>query len=608
MDSSTPLNPDASAARPNRRLIWAAVLVLVAITLAIYGRSISYSFIDWDDLDLVVHNKMLNPVTLDGVWSVWRHPRVQVWTGVYGAPNLYTPVAYTLWAFVAWLSAMPTPKADGTTLSAAPFHAVNVILHAACVAAVFAVLYQLTMALLAKSRDDKSPRALEAKCIIPSLIGAAVFALHPIQVEAATWISGMNNLLAGLFSVLCIAAYVRSTRPGRQRAWYLMSLFLLVIALLSKPTAVVTPAVVLVMDWLVLGRPWRKVFASVAWLFAITVPFVILGRLLEPGQGIFVPALSDRPAIVSDTLAFYLRQIVWPHLLAIDYGRKPQLVLAQGVQISTIVTLAIAAAFLGLCYWRKQTWVIGALALSFVAILPVSGIVPFGFQVYSTVADRYTYLPILGVAVLITLAVSRVPLRFSRAAWSASAVLIVVLAVLTIRQNGYWRDSSQIALRTLQRSPRSLLAYNILGFTARIEGRFDEAEKWFKQGLAIDPGDGSINLNMGGLMSQRNRWAESVTYYHRALDRGFGDTKALYSLGVDSLKIGDAVHAEQALRMALQLTPKHASALATLGYALAAQGKLDEAEAAFRRSLEIQPDLSLGKKGLAMVLQGTGRN
>ncbi|CAN5533880.1 hypothetical protein BH10PLA1_BH10PLA1_07720 [soil metagenome] len=592
------INPNASAGSAHRRAFWASVLVLVALVLAIYGRSIYYNFIDWDDLDLVLHNTMLNPPSWDGVWSVWAHPRVQVWTGKYGEPNPYTPVAYTVWAFVAWLTQMKSPKVDGTTLTAGPFHAVNVILHAACVAAVFAMLYQITRALLARSREPESRSRIEKRCIIPSLLGAAVFALHPIQVEAATWISGMNNLMAGLFSLLCIAAYVRSTRPGRERFWYAASLVLLVISLLSKPTAVVTPAVLLVMDWLVLGRPFRRAVLSVAWMFALTVPFVILGRLLEPGQGIFVPAFTDRPAIVMDTIAFYLRQIVWPRALAIDYGRTPQVVLAQGVQLSTILTLAVAVALMGVFWWRKQIWAIGAMALFGAAILPVSGIVPFGFQVYSTVADRYAYLPMIGVAVLVTLTLAKLPDRFTRPAWLATAVLAAVLGVFTVLQNGYWRDSSQIALRTLQRSPRSLLAYNILGFTARQEGRLDDAENWFNQGLAIDPNDGIINLNMASLMSQRHRLPESLIHYRRALAQGVGDAKALYSLGVVCMKQGLAPEAEGALRMALKLDPKHASAMATLGYALAAQDKLAEADEAFRAALKMRPNFSIAIAGL----------
>ncbi len=612
-----------------------ALIALALLTLAVYGRNVTFDFINWDDLDLVVQNKMLNPVTPSGLLSVWTQPRVQVWTGKYGAPNLYTPVAYTLWAAAALLGRSSTPDQYGVTLNPMVFHLLNVLLHAGCVLLVFDVLSRLlplprreTRAMEEASDDARAvvgddrlpPNASRSltdveqfsppltfpikedglKPFFPAFIGAAVFAVHPLQAEAVSWISGMNNVLAGLLSVAAMSAYLRSMTSARSRSWYIASIVLLVLGLLSKPTAIVTPAMLLVIDYFIVGRQWRVVLGKVWPLFAVTLPFVILGRMIEPGADIYTPTLAQRVLVMLDTIGFYFSKLAWPHPLLFDYGRIPQIVIEHGVAITSWVALAIVGAIVITSLLKKRPKRVGAVGVFIVGILPVSGITPFSYQVYSTVADRYAYLAMLGAAILVALALNATLAR--RSVRVVAGAVVFVLLVLTFVQSGYWQDSYTVANHALAYNERSFAAHDTLGFVYRRDKQFDQAALHLQQAVAIKPDDPLANMNLGSLLLQLNRPAEAVLYLKRAKDWGYEEPKLLYQLGSAYMQSGRLSEASATFQQVLQRDPNQAAAYSALGYTTAAMGKLDEAEGYLRKALQLDPSYTPAKMGLERVL------
>src|SRR4051794_3776759 len=227
--------------RPRPRLI--RLLIFLSV-LAVFGRLCFYDFSWWDDQGTIHQNPALNPPTLKSI--------ARYWTAIgRSAPlGLYIPVTYTVWGALAKVSYLDQPDEWNIRLNPWVFHAANVLLHGASALAVFAILQLLI------GRDW------------PAAVGALLFALHPVQVEPVGWISGMKDVLYGLLSLIAIWQYLLHTRAARAaraddrksaRVHYAVATVALILAMLSKPTAMVTPLMALILDAIVLRRRYREI-------------------------------------------------------------------------------------------------------------------------------------------------------------------------------------------------------------------------------------------------------------------------------------------------------------------------------------------------------------
>jgi Tfp pilus assembly protein PilF len=534
--------PDSNAAGRLTRL--GALLVLAFATVAALAPVLGFGFTSWDDFETVARNPRLNPPSAAALADFWTHPQM----------DLYIPVTYTLWAGLADAARLERPV-NGSMLDPLPFHAMNLALHLAASIVVLLVLFDLFHSHLA------------------ALIGALLFALHPVQVESVAWVSGMKDLLFALLSLVAIWQYLRlarrdiSAQPIAASAWwggYLLATIAFILAMLSKPAAMILPGVVIVLDWLVIGRPLRRIRRTIWPWILLAIPCAVFTAMFQraPGSAAAAPAIWLRPLVAADAMAFYIFKLIFPISLGIDYGRNPARVIAHGwLYYTWLVPFVVMLA--AILYW-KRTRIVAAGALTMlIVLLPVLGFVPFDFQTYSTVADHYLYLAMLGPALVAAWAVARWP---GRNIIAPAGVLLVLLGARTFAQTWNWRDSTHLFHHALTVNPQSFAAYDSLAAAA----------------------------------IERQDWTSAIALGRRAIQYNPDFAASYLPLAQALGRTGDARGAEQAYRKALSLHPNYPAALSNLSSMLAAEGRLDEAIPLARNAARLQPrsieaHLNLGK-------------
>jgi tetratricopeptide (TPR) repeat protein len=568
-DEAAPKRP-----RDARPAILAVGLLIVLAVFAVFGRTLGYGFVDWDDPLNVSRNPHLTPpVTAAGVAYLWRHPYFE----------LYAPVSYSAWALCAWLG----QKGGGTApFSGAPFHAMNVALHAANALLVFTLLLRLS----GEFGDGYRGRS----AVAAAAIGTLLFAVHPLQVESVAWVTGGNNVVSGFFALLALNAYLSYARcsDGRGRAvpWYAGATALYALALLAKPTAAAVPLVAAVLEVAVLRRPWRRWAPGLLLWAAGAVVLALATRAASPMSRMAaaeVPAWG-RPFLAGDALAFYLGKFVRPHPLAVDYGRHPtRAVLASWWGYATW----LVPAALGLLAWRLRLRGLAAALLVFVAAtLPVLGLVPFYFQRMSTVADRYVYLGLLGPA--LGVAWGPAALRNDRRAapLAAAGAVCAVLGALSWAQAGVWRDTVTLFTHAAAVNPRSAVAHSNLSVALGERGDAAGALREARAAVELGPEDAGRAANLGVALARSGDTAGAREAFARAVTLAPGDASAHYHLGTALADLGRGTEAAAELWEAVRLNPRFAEAWFRLGTTLGgAPGGADEAVLALGESLRLEP-------------------
>jgi Flp pilus assembly protein TadD len=488
--------------------------------------------------------------------SYWREPYM----------DLYVPVTYMVWGVVAGVSY------GDVGLDPRVFHTFNVLLHAGNAALVFLLLRRLL--------GDARTWAAAA--------GAALFAVHPVQVEPVGWVSGMKDLLCGTFTLVSLWAYVvfaqasaaegaSETQRGRRWWYYGLGIFAFVLAMLSKPTAVVTPVMAAAIDVLVLRRRGRDVAVSIAPWLVLAVPCVVWTKHFQAAEHVAdeVPPIWQRVLVATDALAFYLGKLVFPWRLAIDYGRKPLVAVGKGWVYYTWLAPAACAAALLLARRRVSPAVAAGVVLAGLGLLPVLGIVPFDFQAYSTVADHYLYLPMAGLA----LAAAALLGRWPAARWGpAAAAVLLVLTARSMAQAGHWHDNVTL----------------------------------FRHALDVNPYSGPMNKSLAAALRERGELGEALAAAQRAVELDPGDPRSRITLGSVLAASGRLPQAEATFRGALGMVPTRdkevqAFALGQLAGVVAQQGRVEEGQALARQALQLHPDEANAHLNLGIMLAQQGR-
>lgn len=410
---------------------WIALAILL-----VFSPLTRCNFTEWDDPTTLARNPNFNPPTFSGVAQYWRKPHM----------GLYVPVTYTLWAAIAKVSQGTLSNGVGSELKAGPFHTANILLHIASACLVYFILRKLIV----------KPW--------PAALGALLFALHPVQVEPVAWASGLKDLLCGLLSFLAIWQYLHFTE-NRNRGRLILATLAFLAATLSKPTAVMTPVIAFAIDFFFLNRPLRRaIVVPLIWcLIAIPVA-VIAGRVQQIGVIPFVP-FSQRPFIAADAFTFYLQKLLWPAHLAVDYSRRPVVVLAGHYWVAALVSLCVFAVLFKL---RKNRRLLAAALIFIAPLIPVLGFRPFMMQYTSTVADHYLYLPMFG------LALAAAALFTSRSIFvqRGFALLVAILALRSSLQTQFWKDDETLNRHTLAVNPNSFTAHINLAHDLELKGDF----------------------------------------------------------------------------------------------------------------------------------------
>jgi tetratricopeptide (TPR) repeat protein len=580
-------------------------LLLCAAVVVFFHPAVSFPFLTWDD----EINVTGNPHVAGGTWS----GLVELWKEPYA--SLYVPVSYTWFWLLANASRFTMP--GGTGLDPRLFHGTNLLLHMACALIVYRIVSRLVA-----SRNA-------------AFAGALVFALHPLVSEPVAWVTEARGLLSAALAftaldlLLAVAAGDKSGTPlapekGRtplapekggtplapeeERAAFVGSAWRLALAtvcfaaaMLAKPQAAALPLMALVLDRWFVGRPWRRILPGVAAGLVLALGMFAITKAVQSDDTLRdVAPIWSRPLVALDALGFYTWKALVPAGLATDYGRTPAWLLESLARAwPALVPLAIVAA---LWLARRARRGLAAYAVFAAALLPVLGLIPFAFQDVSTVADRYAYLALLGMALAVAMLLERVPTELQ---WTAAVALAACLGMLARSQLDTWRSNEALFARVLAVNPRSYKAEGNLGIVASRAGRLDDAIRHYERALEIGPKRWIVYQNLGLALGQQGKLAEAADAFTKSLELRPDNAPVSLRLGAARLQLGQYAEAEAALRAALAANPKSPDAQEWLGVTLLALDKSAEAATLLRSALESR-DTPEVRKNLAQALMMTG--
>jgi tetratricopeptide (TPR) repeat protein len=511
---------------------WLWGLLLVVLTLVVYHPAWRAGFI-WDDDVYVTGNPLLTAP--DGLWRIWFS---------LDSPSQYFPLTYTTFYL----------ERSFWGLNPAGYHWVNFLLHAANALLVWGMLERLRV-----------PGAW---------LAAAVFALHPVQVESVVWITERKNVLMGFFFLLTLLAWIRFIEGQSKRPWlfYTLALFFYALALSAKTTACTLPAALILILWLKkIPVTWRRL-AQVA-------PFVAMGigmglvtmwweRYHMGTQGnSFVIGPVERVLIAGRALWFYAGKLLWPANLTFSY---PRWTISASDLFAWVWVLSILA--LGVVIWRARKrlgrGVEVAVLFFAVTLSPVLGFIMLYTFLYSFVADHYQYLACIG---LIALAVAGMKLALDRVGARAlqpvlGAALLAVLGALTWKQCGMYVDDQTLWQTTLLRNPNSWMAHVNLGNHLAGQGDIDGAIGHYQQALRINPNHWDAHISLGTALAQEGDVDGAITEYQRALQIYPNAEVAHVNLGIILLQKGQTSEAIAHFQKGLQIEPDDIKALKYLAW------------------------------------------
>jgi hypothetical protein len=528
---------------PNRASqMFAIRFLLAAVVLVFLGQTIGHDFVDWDDRALIYGNPDLNPPTAAGLAHQWnpRDPNIG---------GMYDPIVYTAWWGLTHAAQGSPPDILGATFNPIWFHAANLIVHILNVWLVFEILLALRL----------EPW--------PAAGGAMIFAIHPLQVEAVAWATGMKDLLCALFALATIWRHLIATESKKPWANDLVAGALYVAALLCKPSVVTVPFIAGALDVIILKRPWKQTAMRLCpWLIP-AVAATAIAIIVQPIHDVPQVPIYLRPLIAADALAFYLVKLIFPIGLNFDYGRTPSMVLAGPYPPAywtwlIPVAVGLLVARLRRPYLTASAWVF------FLGLLPVLGFVPFLFQFYSTVADRYVYLPMLGTAIAAAWIFQR--LAFNSAAIAATA-LVVLLGSASFLQAARWNNTQTLYEYSMEANPDHFnpLHLDVLGrYYERLSGgradsNLDRAIDCFTRSIQLDPLFPHVYDVLCDDLVRAGRYDEAIKVGQSLIDvqpRLPAELRQKpeeleYRLGMLYFRAGDYPHAANEFRKSIAMEP-----------------------------------------------------
>ena len=510
--------------------------LLVFATMLLYSCVRHHEFLDFDDSQYVTKNIHVSTgLKFDNV--VW------AFTTFYAAN----------WHPLTWLSHMMDCQLFG--LNSGSQHVVNVALHAANVLLLFLLLQRATGALWR------------------SFFVAALFAVHPLNVETVAWVAERKSLLSAFFSLLTIAAYGwYISRPGWKK--YLLVLVAFSLALMSKPMAVSLPLVLLLLDYWPLQRyedlpfrsKWVRLSLEKSPLFLMTAASSVVTIVAQRSSGSVVDTsalpLSVRIGNAFVSYVAYLGKMFWPASLAVFYPHPQHSLPWSDVFAAAVILSAITLAVL---YFHRARYLATGWFLFVITLVPVIGIVQVGRQ---AMADRYAYIPCIGLFIMVAWglgdAVDRTAIPRVLPA-VAALCLLAAFAAVTIRDLAYWQNGVNLFTRAeiLAGQPDANIEA-ALGDAMVIAGRYNEAYEHYAEACILLPRDAQCRYNMAEILFNRHQLRDALEQYQLALSLTDSKDMALSCLtnsGEILLDLADYESAEKSLTAALQIDPNNSTVL-----------------------------------------------
>jgi Flp pilus assembly protein TadD len=565
----------------SRHLVAVAALLLIASTLLVYAPIKDYPFINYDD-NLYVTS---NPWVQQGL--TWERAR---WA--------MTTLEAAFWHPLTWLSHMLDVQLFG--LNPSGHHLTNLLLHLANVLLLFGVLQRMTGELWR------------------SALVAALFALHPLNVESVAWVAERKNVLSTLFWLLTIWAYLSYVRkPGWQRYLGVMGAF--VLGLMAKPMLVTLPCVLLLLDYWPLGRlgkGWREFQKRLPRLVVEKLPLFIP---VAAASVVAIKAQSQAGALSSWewlplgirvgnavlSYGLYLKKMVWPIDLVVIYPHP-----GSSLGAGPVALAALLLVILSLGVWwqgRRFRYLVVGWLWYLGTMVPVSGLIQVGAH---SMADRFAYVPFIGLFIIVIWGANDMMRSMGcRGEWFIVAALCMLmsLAVLSRVQLSYWRNTTALFEHALLVNPNNAVAHDVLGLESMGKMKFTQAQQQFMEAIKISPKYAIGYNHLGLALLEQERFDEAVEQFTQALKLKPDSVDALNNLGLVWLKQGRFREAAPLFSQAMDVDPNYATAYGNMGLVLAAQERYEEANDWYHQALELAPDSYDHLNNLGLALMATDR-
>ena len=511
------------------------------LTWAVFGQTLRYDFVNYDDPRYVYQNtRITSGISFDNVVWAFSHIHSENWHPVTTITHMLDCQLYGLRA--GW------------------HHFTNVLLHAVAVVLLFIALQRMTGTLWR------------------SAFVAAVFAVHPLHVESVAWIAERKDVLSAVFFMLTLLAYVHYTR-GPSIGRYLTVVLFVALGLMSKPMLVTLPFVLLLLDFWPLARidgQRSNTGHQVLQLVLEKIPVLALCAVSS-----IVTFLAQRGAIggteqlpisarINNALVTYIdyiRQMFWPARLAVFYPHPENRLPLFEISLAVIVLIGITAAAFG--FRKKAPYLMTGWLWYLGMLVPVIGLVQVGWQGH---ADRYTYLPQIGLYIAVTWAIIDLTRswRFQHVALGAAA--LVVVGALTWRawlQTSYWRDSERLFTHVLAVTGNNDVALNNLGIIFLVRGQLDDAISKLRAAIDLRPENGPAHDNLAKALLKKGQVAEAMVHYRKFLEIEPENVEARNTLGTALIQQGHVKEAIDQWQDALALQPDNGNAASNLAWVFA---------------------------------------
>ncbi len=562
-------------------------LLLVLATLLVYAQVGGHEFLYYDDNMYVTEN----PQVQEGM----------SWSGIAWA---FTTMHAANWHPLTWLSHMLDVQLFG--LSSRAHHMVNVLFHAVSSVLLFLVLLKMT------GEEWRSAFV------------AALFALHPLHVESVAWVAERKDMLSAFFGVLTLSAYIHYVeRPCIQR--YILTALLLGLGLLSKPMLVTVPFLFLLLDYWPLrrisgrfqsgqeGEPVRpqttlsRLIMEKLPMLALCAASSVITVIAQKRAGTVADLSLDIGARLANAVVGYVQYLwktFWPISLAVFYPHPGSTLPVW--QVAGACLLLVLLTALVLLRFRQSPWLAVGWFWFLGTLVPVIGLVQVGAQ---SIADRYTYIPLIGVFIMVAWEVPEQlgSWRFRKQVLrAASAVVIVTLAGLTWLQTGYWKTHETLFRHALNVTTDNGPAHNSLADYYIKKDDLDRAASHLQETLRLCPKNEVAWYNLGVWQKKKGEFPEAVISLSEALRLKPDFPNAWSNLGIVYWTLGRTAEANDALLEAARLKPDDATVWFNIGSLYGKTGRYSEAIEAYRKAVQIRPGYAAAWNNLGIAYQNSG--
>jgi tetratricopeptide (TPR) repeat protein len=614
VNQTSPETDQGTPSPQNWRVMAAICIFLAVLVWMVFGQTRSFDFVNFDDGKYVTGN----PSVMAGVTA-------KDLASAFGAG------AVDNWMPLTMISYMADCQLYG--LKAEGYHLTNVLLHMGAVIFLFLALVKMTHG---TSSGTREANLLPDENIWRCAFVAAVFAVHPLRAESVAWVAERKDVLCGFFFALTLWAYAGYANarisPGRlphRMSWYLITLVFCAFALMSKPMAVTLPFVLLFLDYWPLGRfpstlnevarnsrsdnshsplpsPTRR---TVLQLITEKVPFLLLSAATCFATTFFQKHIIANAEIIPTTIRIenaivsyvvYIWELFYPVQLAVFYHYP-----IQGLPFreTVLAFLFLATITVMVVIWRRRLpYLLVGWFWYGIMLVPVIGFVQVGSQAH---ADRYTYLPGIGLCLLLTWLgadLCRQVRHRLLILGSVSAIIIASLILGAHAQVSYWRNSEVLWEHALDCDRYDVWANYSLGSYFNSEKRWDDAMTQFKQAIKYDPKFAAAYYNLGLLYSAEGDFDDAATQFQETLKNGEDDAKTHNNLGTALRRQGRLDDAIIQYQAALKLDPGHAPAHYNLGNVLLQDGRVNDAILEYEAALKLKPDNVMVQNNVARTI------